>query len=70
MISAADLKTTGEHPEGHYFHGTGYITGEGYNNAMVAPVYLPDGAVVKDTYAIIIDNDNSYYLFMNLAIIR
>lgn len=40
--------------------------GGSYDPAMYAPVYLPDGAVVKDTYAIIIDNDNSYYLYMNL----
>ncbi len=37
-----------------------------YDPAMYAPVFLPDGAVVKDTYAVIIDDDGSYYLYMNL----
>jgi hypothetical protein len=59
VIPAAGFVSNGVDPEGHYFHAGGYLNGEGYDNRMVAPVYLPDGATVREIQAMVYDNTDS-----------
>jgi hypothetical protein len=59
VVSAADFRTNGNHRESFYFSPNGYMTGEGEIVTLIAPVYLPDGATVRNVTAHVYDNSSS-----------
>jgi hypothetical protein len=59
VITAADFKNNGADVEGYHFHRDGRLEGSGSTVYMVAPVYLPNGAVVRKVVAYVYDNNDS-----------
>jgi hypothetical protein len=59
VISAADFRTNGNSRESFYFSSNGYMTGEGDVVALIAPVYLPGGASVRNITAHVYDNSST-----------
>ncbi len=59
VIPAAAFSTDGVDPEGHYYDARGFLNGDGSDNSMVAPVYLPEGATLNKIVAYVYDNSDS-----------
>lgn len=70
VIPAAAFVADGANPDSYFFpFGGGYMQGDAQNyGCLVAPVYLPDGAIIDTVVASVYDNDDTYN--MNVAIRR
>jgi len=68
VIPAAGFTADGSDPDSSYFPvGGGYFQGTGENyGCMVAPVYLPNGVIIRQIFASVYDNDASWSVVLNL----
>lgn len=68
VIPAAGFTADGASPDSLFFpFGGGYFQGDSTNyGCMVAPAYLPQGAVVEDMFATVYDDDGTFEITVNL----
>ena len=68
VIPAAGFTDDGANPESMFFpFSGGYFTGDAdAYGCMVAPAYLPKGAVLTDMFATVYDDDTTYNISVNL----
>jgi hypothetical protein len=68
VIPAAAFTDDGSQPESMFFpFSGGYFVGDAdAYGCMVAPAYLPDGALLTDMFATVYDDDATYNITINL----